>query len=156
MTLRALLRPVALVCSLAIPTLAWPSWGEKPTVRDLYCRATVVVHGVVTGQLEEQGSLLSTIELYRLLKGPPGASPKSVVERSSAGLHGGHTRYRPAQEVVAFLEALPDSPHYRTVQASQGKFEVVEGRVPRPGQALGDFLSALERLQCDEPPAPSG
>ena len=53
------------------------------------------------------------------------------------------------------LAALPDSRHYRTVQASQGKFEVVGGRVARTDQPLADFLSALERLQCDEPPATS-
>lgn len=126
---------------------------RKLALSELYCEADLVAYAVVERQSVEGDFQLSTLRVLGAIKGS--AESGEVVERSSSGLHGDHPAYATQQAVVAFLATIPGSDQYRTVGLAQGKYEIVGGRVTRADLGLEEFLSVLERIDCDPANQPS-
>jgi len=118
------------------------------------------VREVAVTQTPQGGFRLSTIAVAAVVKGRDGGprAGGTVIERSFGALYGGHPDYRTGERVVAFLVRIAGTPHWRTLDAGQGKIPVVDGRVARAdGVPVDRFLAdpgaiLADPVSCRAPP----
>ena len=124
-------------------------WDLKLSER--VCEADLIVFGLVTEAAKASTPKgfyrLSTISPDEVLKGRLRSDEREVVERSHARIGGDPPWYTEGLEVVAFLKPIPETRYYATVGRSQGRFVVVDGRVPgAKNMAAGEFVSEIKSL----------
>lgn len=127
------------------------SFSHKLTVRDLVCKADLIVYGAVRDRTRDGDFLLNAITPLSILKTSVPAIPSAIMVRTSAHDFGGNPKYQPGQEVILFLKAISGSSHYRTVELSQGKFDVKNHRVTRLDLPIKKLIAQIESQDCEPP-----
>lgn len=128
--------------------VAEAAWVEKPDIREMACRADLIVHGLVDRQTIEDGFRHNSIQPLRVLKPKEFPDDVAITIRESAYLHSGHPRYREREEVIVFLVKIPESSLYSTMGSSQGKMEVREGGMVGPDASVEDIYALIKKRSC--------
>jgi hypothetical protein len=150
----------ALLILVGIPEVeAGRGWGLKMGER--ICEADLIVVGLIT-EAEKvstpQGFFrLSTIAPDQVLKGSLPAEGLELIERSRASFGDDPPGYIEGVEIIAFLKPVPATMFYETVGRSQGRFVIVDGKMPgAKNMPAEEFVDEIKGLLGSEETCISG